>query len=626
MGDSQRSKVFHFDNDDPDMQEAYRSARATFRYFWREVSWEHRRIIPALDLACVKAPFSDAERPGARPNSTKVEQMWVSDVTFDGKYISGTLINSPNELRTYQEGDAVRLKLDQITDWMYVIGGEVYGAYTVNQMRSAMSRQERKEHDSAWGLNFGDPAKIKLVPESDDDDESPESAEHKMSEAMAESLKENLAERPSLLVDTDENGMTLLHQLCLAGSEATVKVLLDAGADPTVVTKRGLTPLQLAQVLGWKRVIGLLKTGEVSPSASPKKADTPKRELAKRPTTLALAECALCGAEVRGLSASSTGTVLCKDCSKPQKAKSRRTKPQAPVDVTRWVVIGILFAFFLLSVYAVMSLWSAISNAVRQQGQQNAPPALFDRNVQPQPNGPNFGNPPNFQPPGFQPNPANTNPPFVPPNAVPSDDGSESEATPAPNNQNTPGRRLPSARRKRSTIPPNLQPVQPNLGQNPAGIGRVPIVGRSVPNARKTEMFGGTGGADFHLDLGNELMVGLDWRMGEWAGTKALGQMMPIGQIHNDKSPIFERTLAPDGYAVGAINVSGGKYVSHLQFIYMKIQPDGSLDSSDMQDGDWIGGEPSDDVKTISGNGKRVIGIYGKRGLVVDAIGLLMAP
>ena len=48
---------------------------------------------------------------------------------------------------------------------MYAISGEVFGAYTVNLMRSRMGRQERQEHDSAWGLNFGDPTKIRVAPE-----------------------------------------------------------------------------------------------------------------------------------------------------------------------------------------------------------------------------------------------------------------------------------------------------------------------------------------------------------------------------------------------------------------------------------------------------------------------------
>jgi len=56
-----------FDDSDPEMQRAYENARANFRYFWREVAWERRRIVPALDLACVKAPFSDGPQ-GNRTN------------------------------------------------------------------------------------------------------------------------------------------------------------------------------------------------------------------------------------------------------------------------------------------------------------------------------------------------------------------------------------------------------------------------------------------------------------------------------------------------------------------------------------------------------------------------------
>ena len=40
------SQVFLFPNGDPKMQGAYEQARATFRYLWREIAWERRRIIP----------------------------------------------------------------------------------------------------------------------------------------------------------------------------------------------------------------------------------------------------------------------------------------------------------------------------------------------------------------------------------------------------------------------------------------------------------------------------------------------------------------------------------------------------------------------------------------------------
>lgn len=79
-----------------------------------------------------------------------------------------------------------------------------------------------------------------------------------MSEAMAASLTEQLQQDPSMLTATDERGWTLLHQEALAGSAATVRVLLAAGANPRAQTKQGKTPLQLAQSLGWDKVVALL--------------------------------------------------------------------------------------------------------------------------------------------------------------------------------------------------------------------------------------------------------------------------------------------------------------------------------------------------------------------------------
>jgi uncharacterized protein len=267
MSESQPSRVFWFDPSDPEMQRAYENARATFRYFWREVAWERRRIIPALDLACVKAPFSDGGQMTRTEDAPQVEHMWLSEVDFDGRFVSGVLLNAPNWLKTVKEGDSARVPLGEISDWMYVISGEVFGAYTVHLLRSRMGRRERREHDAAWGLNFGDPTQIRVAPEPNKGGGPlknwfgkgrADTGEHPMSEAMAASLKEQLAKDPSLVSAKDERGWTLLHQEALAGSTPTVKVLLEAGADPNAVTDHGMTPLQLAQSLGWEKVVALL--------------------------------------------------------------------------------------------------------------------------------------------------------------------------------------------------------------------------------------------------------------------------------------------------------------------------------------------------------------------------------
>lgn len=246
MSEAQQSPVFMAEDSDPEMQRAYEQARATFRYFWREMSWEQRRIVPALDLAAVKAPFSDEPGSGDNPET---EHMWLSDIEFDGEFVTGVLLNAPNWVRSIQEGDSARIPVSQISDWMYAIGGEVYGAWTVNLLRSRMSPQERQEHDEAWGLSFGDPLRVRTGAEQEP---------HPMSENMAPSLREHLATNPSLVSAKGHNGWTLLHQEASAGSTATVRVLLEAGADPNAAADNGMTPLQLAQALGWEPVVELL--------------------------------------------------------------------------------------------------------------------------------------------------------------------------------------------------------------------------------------------------------------------------------------------------------------------------------------------------------------------------------
>jgi uncharacterized protein len=115
---SDPENVFIFDSSDPEMMEAHNRARDTFRYFYRELSWEARRIIPGLDLACVKVAFTDGDTTREGPIH---EHMWIGDVSFDGKQVSGTLMNSPSWLTNVNEGDNVKTTIAELGDWMFAV-------------------------------------------------------------------------------------------------------------------------------------------------------------------------------------------------------------------------------------------------------------------------------------------------------------------------------------------------------------------------------------------------------------------------------------------------------------------------------------------------------------------------
>lgn len=252
-----KSPVFYAPSDDPALRAAMERARATFKYLWRELTWEYRRIVPALELSAVKAAFID---DGARPED--MEHMWLGEVLFDGSTIIAKLLNAPNTVRSVREGDEVTLTLDRIEDWMYAREGHVYGGFTIQAMRARMSPAERAKHDAMWGYDFGDPRVEALVPPWPETGGDPD-AEHPMSENMAPSFEEEIAKDPRRFLRTaGPSGMTMLHSLALGGSNACVRVLLANGADPLLRTKSGKTPRDLAEQMGWPRVAATLREAE----------------------------------------------------------------------------------------------------------------------------------------------------------------------------------------------------------------------------------------------------------------------------------------------------------------------------------------------------------------------------
>lgn len=265
------------------LNKAIAKAQKSFSIFWRELSWEYRRIVPGLELAAIKAPFSDTDD---RINDDDVEHLWLNDVTFDGETLQANVLNSPNHLKSVKASERVTLTPDIISDWIYAISGKVYGGFTINHIRSELSPAELKQHDTQWGLNFFPPeedhfvpadylgtpktlktglfglGKVKVIEPSQSLD-FVKSFEHPMAVNAVESFSAQFKELDSLNIQ-DETGLTILHSMALAGATGIVKACLALGADPSLTTIYGATAEDLARKMGWSETVNALEVSKAN--------------------------------------------------------------------------------------------------------------------------------------------------------------------------------------------------------------------------------------------------------------------------------------------------------------------------------------------------------------------------
>ena len=149
-------------------------------------------------------------------------------------------------------------------------------------------------------------------------------------------------------------------------------------------------------------------------------------------------------------------------------------------------------------------------------------------------------------------------------------------------------------------------------------------VGPTVPH-RKTEAVGGSGGVEFlRAHPENKPVLGIRSRFGSWAGNEWIGQLEPLyGDEPDDLSATT--VLARPGYAVAGLVVDAPDMVQAYAVVFQRRLPDGDLDTNDVYTSDWVGKRSMSNEITLSSQGRDVLGVFGRSGAVVDAIGLVVA-
>ena len=123
--------------------------------------------------------------------------------------------------------------------------------------------------------------------------------------------------------------------------------------------------------------------------------------------------------------------------------------------------------------------------------------------------------------------------------------------------------------------------------------------------------------------------LGVDVRDGAWMGKdgneKCLSDIVPIYDRKHPDMRLMTRVLAKEGYAVGGMAVKSKTFVTAIKITFMKLTPDGKLDTKDSYTSPWVGPEETGTTETaLGGDGKKVLGICLYKGAIVDGMALVM--
>ncbi len=139
----------------------------------------------------------------------------------------------------------------------------------------------------------------------------------------------------------------------------------------------------------------------------------------------------------------------------------------------------------------------------------------------------------------------------------------------------------------------------------------------------RTPSVGGRGGSPFqHTDPDGLPLLGIDFRK-----RVSLNRFTSVFRPAARVGDRIVRVAGRQGYVVGGMNAwSNGRFVGGIQLIFMRMNK-GRLSTTDQYTTDWIGQPPEGGagVQRLAGDGRVVLGIYGREGATIDAIGLIVA-
>jgi hypothetical protein len=188
-------------------------------------------------------------------------------------------------------------------------------------------------------------------------------------------------------------------------------------------------------------------------------------------------------------------------------------------------------------------------------------------------------------------------------------------------------------------VPQNLP--QGSQGQSPQGIAQRARPG--APGGRPSALpeglaavpesfFGGNQGRFADVGPPGSLLVGVRVSYKLWLGGPKIHSVVPLyrsggklveGQLYGGVNGPETTAVARPGYAVGALRTHTGLGVDGFALLFMRVKGD-RLDPSDAYASPWLGDVNGGSPRDVLNDGRPVVGLQGRSGENVKALGLIV--
>lgn len=162
--------------------------------------------------------------------------------------------------------------------------------------------------------------------------------------------------------------------------------------------------------------------------------------------------------------------------------------------------------------------------------------------------------------------------------------------------------------------------------------GRIDVARESEATKQSRAAGGGGGGAFTNTPDKPSVLVGFDYTTATfYGGHLTIKSLRPIfhtsegdvvGKWHGVPHRTPKRIRAKPGYVVAGVIAKSGHRLDGMRVIFMKVEYD-RLNPDETYRSNWIGGRGGGPIVQLAGDGDAIIGLYGRQGHDLDALGFV---